>query len=496
MSRKSLIPLVLLYFAAHPSIANSQYANIVKRGCLEPLIVIPIELPPIKVPVGCQVIDCCPGCPGPGLLEWRILVDGILLSGAEVRFEGLNAEQVRALKVGGNAKIEGNRVLLGRGRNTIRNLPDIRSGRAPMATITPIADRAAAQRFGAKGVVNRAGRDQDADGSGIDISVQQWLGKYEVNRYRWRFIVFPCGPIIVPQRDELRTQSITGGDNVVVVMDSRLQATPGPCSDDAVLRSTGSNFFDNVRANAGCVSEVSIFARDNAMAFDTAITTWTDSRGDLHRVTLAPIINMPVSVWIADTVAGANAVNDIANANALYAANKIGVQFTATYNNVSADANAVNTIGTASCGAVGAVRTSAWYTANALNAYYVNGAFTGENCARTTPVGDGNVNYMGTLANLASLAHEFGHAFGLRPAGSGGHTNAVAGFGNNNIMWGGGPPGRDHFSIGQAFRMNTHTDVWGGTMLINNGLRAGARACPPNTTSNVCPALVLDWVRP
>ena len=64
-----------------------------------------------------------------------------------------------------------------------------------------------------------------------------------------------------------------------------------------------------------------------------------------------------------------------------------------------------------------------------------------------------------SIANIATLAHEIGHAFGLRPANSGGHTNGVAGFGDNNIMWGGGPPTRNVFSLGQAFRMNTHTET-------------------------------------
>ena len=111
--------------------------------------------------------------------------------------------------------------------------------------------------------------------------------------------------------------------------------------------------------------------------------------------------------------------------------------------------------------------------------------------------GNGNINRIGTTANIASLTHEIGHAFGLRPADSGGHTNALPGFGSNNIMQGGGLPTRDHFSLGQAFRMNTHSDAFGGTMLIQNGLRPGpGRTCLPLTTNSMCPALNLDWTRP
>ena len=99
------------------------------------------------------------------------------------------------------------------------------------------------------------------------------------------------------------------------------------------------------------------------------------------------------------------------------------------------------------------------------------------------------MNFIGTTANLGSLPHEFGHAYSLRPAASWGHSNGVAGFGNNNIMWGGGPGTRNHFSVGQSFRINTDTT----SMLNANGNRAGpTRTCAPNTSSTTCPVLSLD----
>jgi hypothetical protein len=143
----------------------------------------------------------------------------------------------------------------------------------------------------------------------------------------------------------------------------------------------------------------------------------------------------------------------------------------------------VNTIGTG-CANAGGLAGTAYHTANAINLYYVNGAFTGVNCGANR-----NVNYIGTTANLGSAPHEIGHAYALRPSASGGHTNGLPGFGNNNIMWGGGPGTRDHFSVGQAFRINV-SDI---SMLNLNGTRAGAtRACAPDTVSSMCPELALD----
>ncbi len=329
-------------------------------------------------------------------------------------------------------------------------------------------------------------------------------------------------PTVVPQllQDRLRVQGIIGGDNVVVMMDARTSTGAGDCRNDRVVRSTGNIRLGNLLSPAGCNSEIAIFSKNNAMLLETPVDTWTNRPTDVHTATLEPIIKVPVSVWIAHATPGAKtkAEKDMARANLLYKRNKIGVKFVATFNDVSGDANAVTTIGDGvlaptptniSCtDAITALQASAFYTANRLNVYYVNLVFTGRNCAiKQTPQdcgnlagypeADGNITYIGTAANRASLAHEFGHAFGLRPGPCGGHTDTVAGFGPENIMWGGGDGNRNLFTLGQVFRMNTHTDQWGGTMLIKNGLRLGpGRPCPPLTTNATCPALKTDWARP
>lgn len=484
MRPKAILYLVLLV----GSVPSLMLAQRYERLCFDPATIPrpPFRLP-LKIPVGCEIIDCCPGCPGGGdILEWRIRLGGDALSAAEVRFEGLAGTDLKRLTITGNAKLQGDVILVQRGTSTIGGIPALASGRVVVGSLHRVL------RSPPRAMEGDA--DQDV-GIGDTLVIQQYVGAYVVALYDWYPTFYPCRhPGRGVAGDQLKVQNISGGDNTVVMLDSR-PATG--CRDDQVLRSTGINNLTNRLAASGCNSEVGVFATNNAMAFDTPVTTWTNNTGDVHTTPLQPVIVMPVTLWIANNAAAAQATLDLANANLLYAINKVGVQFNGTVNNISGNAGAVNTIGTAPCGAVGAIRGSAFYTANALNIYYVNGAFTGENCARTLPVGDGNISYMGTLANLASLAHEIGHAFGLRPAGSGGHVNTVAGFGTNNIMWGGGPPTRDAFTLGQAFRMNTQFDVWGGTMLITDGLRPGpGRPCAPLTTSTTCPSLALDWVRP
>lgn len=335
-------------------------------------------------------------------------------------------------------------------------------------------------------------------------------------------VLIAWAPTVVPQvtQDRLKVEGIIGGDNVVVMGDARGSSGAGGCVNDKVFRSTGDTALPNLKSSAGCNSEIAIFAANNAMLLETPVNTWTNRAGDIHTATLRPIVNVPVSVWIADATAGAEtrARRDMERANVLYRRNKVGVKFVAIFKNVSGDANAVTTIGDGvlaptptniSCtDAITALQASAFYTANRLNVYYVNLVFTGRNCAikqtpqdcgnlAAYPEADGNITYIGTSANRASLAHEFGHAFGLRPGPCGGHTDTVAGFGPKNIMWGGGDGNRNRFTLGQVFRMNTHTDQWGGTMLIKNGLRPGpGRACPPLTSNATCPALKKDWSRP
>ena len=317
-------------------------------------------------------------------------------------------------------------------------------------------------------------------------------------------------PLTGSADDELRIENIVGDDNAVVVMDSRASAGgTWWCSNDEVLRTKGELTVGQRDAPSGCNSEIAVFAKENAMAL--SFPAWSDS-DDIHTMTMKPIIDVPVSVWITNASMEVRAPLDMANATWIYAQNKVGVQFIATYHLVSGDAKAVATIGK-SCDSIGWIRRSAWYTPSTLNIYYVENIILppelarpgvldvpGLNCDRFGDgriKGDANITFISGSSNLPTLAHELGHAFGLRPGSQGGHSNDLRGFDPSNVMWGGGSPTRSHFSLGQAFRMNTQADEWGGTMLIANGLRAGpGRTCPPLTTSDICPPLALDWSRP
>jgi hypothetical protein len=447
-----------------------------------------VEIPPfpfledIPIPVGCEVIDCCPGCPGPGIIDWRINIDKTRFQGATLRFEGLTQKHLAQLQIKGDAKVtDKGEIALGSGEIRISGLPVEIDGRVPVGFVTPKAvdkfDAATQESDADKSAANSR---NDADGSGgIDLS--QYVGNFRVNSFRSRYYAIPCHGG-TGSEDRLRLTNNTSGDTAIAMLDDRT----GACNNDLFTRTTGTAGMGNILSNGACRSTVSVFSDDNAMSYQTNVTTWTDAIGDTHTVNLQPIITVPVSVWIADNNQAAQAANDFANANLLYNQNNTGIQFAPTFNNVSGNAAAVTAIGTGCPATAGPLQGSGFHTANRLNIYYVNSAFTGVNCGV-----DRNMNFIGTISNLGSLPHEIGHAYGLRPSGNAGHVNGVAGFGNNNIMFGGGPGTRNQFTTAQSFRLNTDT-----TSMFNvNGNRVGpTETCLPDVSSAICPALILDSV--
>ena len=305
--------------------------------------------------------------------------------------------------------------------------------------------------------------------------------------------------------DRLKIENIADGDNVVVMMTLRYATS---CRRE-VLRTTGEVELGNVLpATPECDSDIVVFAAGNALAVSTP--AWTDSDDDVHTIKMKPIIEVPVHVWVLHPDGMERARLEVANATLIYRQNKVGVQFRPEFHNISKEPEAVDKIGSWCTALFRGIQNSLWYRENTLNIYYVDvvrprgePVAPGWNCDRFPDENakhDANISYIGvnSNSNLASLAHEIGHALGLRPGVEGGHTELDPDFiTQNNVMFGGGDSMRSHFSLGQVFRMNTQKDRWGGTMLIKNGLRPGPeRECPPLKTSSTCPLLALDWVRP
>lgn len=453
------------------------------------------------IPIGCEVVDCCPGCPGTGPVELRINVDSRILSGAELTFEGLKTDELARLRVAGKPRPARDRLLVAGGTSRVHGLVYNPDRKPVVARIRPLLQPGA--------------QTKDAV---LGIRVAQYLGQSVVNNFDWRFDIRAClkppppAPKS-PRRDALNIVGIPAGEEVVVMMDVR---TLRGCEDGApsnrserIFRSAGRTVFVHNLLTAGsCNSEIAVFSRNHAMALVPG--HWTNVLGDERTVTLAPPIEIAVNIWVPDDATLDRADTEMNTASTLYADNMVGVLFKPKIRKFSESAtpNASGVVhaGTNDSGTechVGQLRTTDLYTANTLNVYYVNKDYRGRNCAiqqvpnvctsssAQWPAADANMIFIGESGSSTTLTHEIGHAFGLRPAECLGHTDSS--FGPENIMAAGGGDERKIFTLGQVFRMNTHDDEWGGSMLVANGdPTRPKRACLPNRWDARCPALKVD----
>jgi len=451
--------------------------------CANDVFELPQDLYVEWIPVGCETVDCCPGCPGVlDKLSWRIIVEGAPLESATLKFSGLPKDFAARLKFEGTAQGSAENLLVGKGSGLISGLPVEVAGRAAVAKLDVGLDKAWIQgqaRLAQTSLVAGAADAREDSGS---ITIEQYYGKYRVNEYKIGFR-FPICPW--PLRDRIVLNNNASGDAAAVLVDARRSTG---CVFEEERRGAGIIGMGSVLSNGGCRSEVAVFSDDDAMQLVPGVGAWTDFLGDTLNVNLTPDRLMaPVHVWVARPgfIALLTAFGDINNANLLYNSNNSGIGFAPIFHAVSGNPVAVATIGTG-CASAPAVIGSPFFVPGQLNVYYVNGAFTGVNCGV-----DRNIQYVGTTANNQTLAHEFGHSMSLA------HTNGDPAFPVTNVMIGGGAA-RTHFADGQSFRMNAHCS----STLNSNGVRAGpVRRCSNTISGNIacgiftdthCPPLATD----
>jgi hypothetical protein len=323
------------------------------------------------------------------------------------------------------------------------------------------------------------------------------------------------------ESDIVSVRGIGLGEEVIVAINARTDAGAAcieklPAHHWAVrsVDVLGRVHVGNLRS--GCVLTVIAFSRKRAMLLET-LSGWGDQQGEIQTVEMKPPIEVPIVLWITHDDLESLARRQMETAMNLYESNMVGIRFVPTYRNVSADKDKVLRIDMAVeprpgtegsiCSRVDLLKGHA-YEPRTLNVYYLKREHLNRNCAiRETPVNvpiektvkvDGNITYLGHEDILNNLAHELGHALGLRPIQPHGWGHpplgpTTTGFTPENIMDGAGGSIRRYFSLGQVFRMNTQIDRWGGTMLIENGLSPGpGRACDlAGVSTHLCPPLNL-----
>lgn len=474
------------------------------RFCPEDFVIFEPAREKIWIPVGCEAVDCCPGCPGPPIIDWRIRYTGEFVERVSLTFEGLPPEAARGLNIRGEARWDGNTLEVGKGETLISGFNPAGLGAAPvavprfavnrqaMSALQAAADREAEQAEGgaaapqdqaAQGQAPRA--DSEAarkDAARFEFVIEQLSQGVVVNEFKFTGIFRPCRR---PQPgDRIDVNNNTTNDSTVTLLDAR---RPGNfCSDDQILRGNDIIGVGSAITNGGCNSEIAVFSDDNAMLMLTPVNNWTDPTGDLVPANLTGLLQAPVDIWIMrGTFANtqARATTDMARANQLYNTMNCGIGLTTgAVNDATADPDTAGLL-TSDCGNAANLRSRIGFTNGRLNVYYLNEAGArGWWCGNNTII-------VAASADNETLSHEFGHSFTLD------HTNdvdfngdGVPDFGSNNVMWG-GATGRNSFTEGQCFRCNLNT----GSTLNANGVRAGpTRACADSAISATCPWLALD----
>lgn len=439
--------------------------------CIEEII----EIDPGWIPVGCEVVDCCPGCPGPGVLDWLIRVEGDPIVDLTLEWENLPAAQREQFGMEGEATWDGDNLTVVGGETRIKGIPARWDGRPPVAVPRLSLRPEFTERY-TRERAQSPDEPFEEDAGTIEVTILQYLGPVVVNEYRLKYLIRWCPPPILRQ-DDIDLDNNDANDNAVTLLDGRRSSG---CINDELGRGTDIIGKGNVLSRGTCRSEASVFSDDDAFQLVENVNVYTDGVGDTLPVDQTPnLLNNPVNVWLVRGGAAGVAAGDVANANLLYNTSNCGLSFTGVQQNAAGAAGIVTQANACSGPWLAAVQGSAFYNAGQLNAYYINGGFTAFNC-----IADRNISVVGQNANNQSLAHEFGHAFSI------GHTNAIAAIPNTNVMHGGGA-GRNKFTEGQCFRVNTEPD----SQVNVNGVRGGpTRNCPDGTASDACPDLALDPV--
>jgi hypothetical protein len=164
------------YFAADLCIAEG---GLINPKCLGILLA-------DWIPVGCEIIDCCPECPGFGAMpiDWLVRVDGDPFDEIVLRFENLHPTMQERLRIEGKARWLGASRLeiQGRGEVAIRGF-SLRAGKdLRQSTFSP---RMTLERVllagGSKGTVRQPGQGIRAGGGAIRIRVEQMVGEISIS---------------------------------------------------------------------------------------------------------------------------------------------------------------------------------------------------------------------------------------------------------------------------------------------------------------------------
>jgi hypothetical protein len=293
--------------------------------------------------------------------------------------------------------------------------------------------------------------------------------------------------------------------SVVVALNGKGRTT---CYFGKIFQGSGPiDLNDRIESPATCASGVAAFARDRAAQLDPT-PAWSHDPARPLQLTMQSTVDVPIHFYVPQgSGLDQDAKDEMDIATGLYAANRAGIRFSPA----GITEYAGTPVATACDDAATLVTKPDMYDPETINVYYVTQVnyadmYLGYNCFEqalsvggATTTGE-NIILLAAHRTSTTLAHELGHALGLRLLV--GHTSTAGGFTTKNLMMGGiswaDEDAQDHFSVGQVYRMSFDQSSW-----INHGratqvatIRVGpTRSCqktPLGAIGDECPKLVLD----
>jgi hypothetical protein len=423
-------------------------------ACWTDLLTRPEVFPIQKVVVGCDVVDCCPGCPNASSLDWRVQVSGNAIEAVHLSFKNLSAAAIESLALTG-ATLTAGGIRVPGGTGVIKALP------MKVGNLVPVASLRLA--------LDNSWTPVPAPANRIDVLIEQLLGEVVVNEFALQFTVEACPAVAAPPSDRIELRNNADNDSAVIVWSARRgPASSATCVSYGNARATGTANLGSLipKDEQTCPSSnAAVFSDDNAMFFAPSVTTWTAGMDDELPVDLEKRVAVPVKVFVTDSMAGSVPQLAVDTANAIYNENNTGIVFEAAIDSDLSTEEA-DAIGSRNCSRDEEewkkLETLDLYGKDHLYVYYVPLGFTAVNCDKHR-----NAIFVGTTSGISTLAHELGHALSLK------HPPASSTLTSLNIMR--PTPFTNHVSEGQAFRMNAQCTSSLNTMVKDGDyVRPGA----------------------
>ena len=290
------------------------------------------------------------------------------------------------------------------------------------------------------------------------------------------------------QQDQVVLQKAAAGDDPVVVLEG--------CQDPVGFAASGPVDLGEVGPGK-CSPALAVFARNHSLM--ESRPAWTSGRDNVGIVMGPAPRRVEVDLYVASGASDAETwlTNDLSRATTIYDEARTGITFLqhkVVPRDQLTDADMAR-IGRG-CAQVDLLQGSALYDAARINVYLVSSILhDGDHTARgynCYEPGEGNTNgapnivYISVLRHsTTTLAHELGHALGLR--GKCGHAGSaklvkIPGLDSSNVMWtrlvSSSVRKQIHFALGQGYRMNAHANSWANA--------AGAAVSAPGVEPRQC----------